>query len=184
MAPHLLIIGGADSGKSALAQRLAEALCPTPVYLATATAGDEEMARRIARHKAQRDSRWRTVEEPIRIAQVLGELEGVVVVDCLGMWVSNMMMRGMGEQEILEQFNELIGRLGSVACRVIFVSQEVGLGIVPGEPVARAYRVIMGRAHQMLVGAGVRAVLVIAGIPLVLKPFSVEELLEEVGNGS
>src|SRR5690349_2032491 len=142
-----LVLGGARSGKSRFAEALAERAA-RPIYLATGRAWDAEMAARIGEHKDRRGPRWSTVEEPLDLAGVLAGLaapDAVVLVDCLTLWVTNLMME---ERDIAAETERLVAGLPSLAGPVIFVSNEVGLGIVPDNAMARAFRDHAGRLHQ------------------------------------
>ena len=170
IARSLLVLGGARSGKSAYAQRLAEAHGPERVYLATAAAGDEEMAARIARHQAHRGQGWTTLEEPIEIATALmthAQPSRVVVVDCLTLWLSNLMLAGRDPGPALAALADAMGRL---AGPVILVSNEVGMGIVPDRKLGRDFRDWQGRANREIGAACDVVIFVAAGLPLQLKP--------------
>ena len=161
-----LILGGARSGKTSLALRRAEAGPGRPVMIATAEALDAEMAERIARHRAERGPDWRTVEAPLALAEALEGLakDEIAVVDCLTLWLSNLMHAGRDpEAETLGLIKALAGR------EVILVSNEVGLGIVPEHPLGRRFRDAAGRMNQALAAAADNALFVVAGLPLVLK---------------
>ena len=161
-----LILGGARSGKTSLALRRAEAGPARPVMIATAEALDAEMAERIARHRAERGPDWRTVEAPLALAEALEGLakDEIAVVDCLTLWLSNLMHAGRDpEAETLGLIKALAGR------EVILVSNEVGLGIVPEHPLGRRFRDAAGRMNQALAAAADNALFVVAGLPLVLK---------------
>ena len=166
-----LVLGGARSGKTAWAQRRAEtlALVGRPLtMIATAQAFDDEMADRIARHRADRDHRWRTVEAPLELAGALGALNAgdVAVVDCLTLWLSNQMA---AEADIEAAGLRLVEAARACPADLILVSNEVGWGIVPDNALARRFRDEAGRLHQRLAGAAEAAVLVVAGLPLWLK---------------
>jgi adenosylcobinamide kinase/adenosylcobinamide-phosphate guanylyltransferase len=166
----LLVIGGARSGKSAYAQKLAEAHGPSRLFLATGAAGDEEMSARIARHQADRGQGWTTVEEPLRVAAALlihAQPSRVVVVDCLTLWLSNLMLAGREPGPEVTALAQAIGRL---AGPVIFVSNEVGLGLVPETKLGREFRDWQGRANQEIGAACDAVIFVAAGLPLQLKP--------------
>ncbi len=161
-----LILGGARSGKTSLALRRAEAGPGRPVMIATAEALDDEMAERIARHRAERGPDWRTIEAPLALAEALEGLakDEIAVVDCLTLWLSNLMHAGRDpEAETLGLIKVLAGR------EVILVSNEVGLGIVPEHPLGRRFRDAAGRMNQALAAAADNALFVVAGLPLVLK---------------
>ncbi len=164
-----LVLGGARSGKSAYAESLVEAASGDPVYIATGAAGDAEMAARIADHKARRGARWRTVEEPLDLAGAL-EREAVggrvVLVDCLTLWLTNVV--GAGGDPAAEE-SRLVRTLDEVGAPVVLVSNEVGLGIVPDNALARAFRDHAGRLNQEVAGVADRVVFIAAGLPLTLK---------------
>lgn len=163
----MLVLGGARSGKSAYGERLIEESRLRPVYLATAEARDEEMAARIAHHKARRKG-WRTVEEPLELAGALGTVEAgeAVLVDCLTLWLSNLMA---ADRDIEAEAAGLLRALPQCAGPVVFISNEVGLGIVPDNALARRFRDEAGRLHQRI-AAEVDAVIgMMAGLPMVFK---------------
>lgn len=162
-----LILGGARSGKSAYAERQAEASGLAVTYVATAEARDEEMAARIARHRAERPDAWRTVEEPLALAEALRREANercCLVVDCLTLWLSNVMLAGR-EDEI----GTLLETLPHLKGRVILVSNEVGFGIVPDNALARRFRDEQGRLNQRIAALAERVTLVVAGLPLAIK---------------
>jgi adenosylcobinamide kinase/adenosylcobinamide-phosphate guanylyltransferase len=166
---RLLVLGGARSGKSRLAQSRAEASGLQPVLVATATAGDDEMAARIARHRAERDGRWRTVETPLDLLAALAAecAPGrIVVVDCLTLWLSNLMQAGA---DVEVETAALAAALANLAGPAIFVSNEVGLGLVPQTALGRAFRDAQGRLNQAMAAAATEVVFVAAGLPLTLK---------------
>jgi len=165
-----LILGGARSGKTTHALRAAEAAAETTgrglVMIATAEALDGEMEERIARHRAERGPRWRTLEAPLDLAGALGQVGAAetAVVDCLTLWVSNLMHAGRDiEMETASLIAALAGR------DVLLVSNEVGLGIVPDNALARRFRDAAGRLNQQVAAAADQVVFVAAGLPLVLK---------------
>ena len=162
-----LVLGGARSGKTRYALEQAQAHPGPLVMIATAEAHDAEMAARIARHRAERDDRWRTVEAPLELAAALGALhpEETAVVDCLTLWLSNLLH---AEQDPEAAAGELIDALDGPGRRLL-VSNEVGWGIVPDNALARRFRDEAGRLHQRLAARAERVVLVVAGLPLALK---------------
>jgi adenosylcobinamide kinase / adenosylcobinamide-phosphate guanylyltransferase len=166
----LLVLGGARSGKSAFALRLAEASSAERLYVATATAGDEEMAARIARHQAERGPGWTTLEEPLEIARAL-QAEArpgrAILVDCLTLWLSNLMLAKHDPEPAVAALAAAIGALGGPA---ILVSNEVGMGIVPGHRLGREFRDWQGRANGEIARACDAVIFVAAGLPLQLKP--------------
>lgn len=166
----ILVIGGARSGKSAYAQGLAEADGRAPVYVATAGIHDAEMEARVAAHRQTRDGRWRTVEAPLDLADALARHCGadrIVLVDCLTLWLTNLMLGG---HDIATATEALTARLPNLAGPVVFVSNEVGAGIVPDNRLARDFRDAQGRLNQAMARACEAVVLVAAGLPLLMKP--------------
>jgi adenosylcobinamide kinase / adenosylcobinamide-phosphate guanylyltransferase len=172
----LLVLGGARSGKSAYAQSLAEAYGSERLYLATAAAGDEEMAARIARHQADRGQGWTTLEEPLEIARALlthAQPSRVVLVDCLTLWLSNLMLAGRDPAPAVTALADAIGEL---AGPVVLVSNEVGMGLVPDNKLGRDFRDWQGRANRELGAACDAVIFVAAGLPLQLKPAATPNL--------
>jgi adenosylcobinamide kinase / adenosylcobinamide-phosphate guanylyltransferase len=165
-----LILGGARSGKSAYAQSLAEACSSQRLYLATGAAGDEEMAARIARHQADRGQGWTTLEEPLEVAAALlmhARADGIMVVDCLTLWLSNLMLAG---RDLGSAVTALADAIGGLAGPAILVSNEVGLGIVPDRELGREFRDWQGRTNREIGAACDAVIFVAAGLPLQLKP--------------
>lgn len=164
-----LVLGGARSGKSRYAETLAEDQPGECVYIATAEAGDGEMAERIRRHRARRGERWRTVEEPLALADAVRREAAAgraVLVDCLTLWLANLMEAG---RDIAAETESLLAVLGEATGPVLLVSSEVGQGIVPDNALARAFRDHAGALHQAVAAASGRVILVTAGLPMVLK---------------
>jgi len=160
-----LVLGGTRSGKSAYA----EDLCGGGVYLATAEAGDGEMAERIRHHRQRRGDGWRTIEEPLDLAGALKQHAGAgapVLVDCLTLWLSNLLGAGLGAEA---ETDSLVQTLSGLAGPVVLVSNEVGQGIVPDNALARFYRDNAGRMNQEVATVSTRVVLMSAGLPLTLK---------------
>lgn len=170
-----LILGGARSGKSRLAQELAERHRPPLLYVATGEAGDPEMAARIARHREARGPAWETWEVPRELPEALarvGDGFGAVLVDCLTLWLSNLLLDNPPDSELEAARDRLLSAAAQVTCPLIFVSNEVGWGIVPDNTLARRFRDLAGRLHQRLAEKADLVVLAVAGLPLVLKPSS------------
>ena len=165
-----LVLGGARSGKSAHAERLALGAGGEPVYIATAEAHDEEMAERIARHRADRQGRgWTTVEEPLDLAGAIGREARPgrsLLVDCLTLWLSNVMLAG---RDPADAQAALVTALGGAAAPVVLVSNEVGLGLVPETPLGRAFRDAQGRLNMRMAEQADRVILMAAGLPLLMK---------------
>lgn len=170
MFRRVFVLGGARSGKSSFAEKLA-AECGEPVlYVATATALDEEMAERIARHRAQRPPAWRTLEAPLRVYEHVSSTLGnaaTVVVEDLTLLLSNVMadVGADAEARVEQEINELL----ALQAHVILVSNEVGMGLVPPYPVGRVFRDALGRINQAAAAACAEAYLLVAGVPLRLK---------------
>jgi adenosylcobinamide kinase/adenosylcobinamide-phosphate guanylyltransferase len=166
-----LIIGGARSGKSSHAERQAQESGLRVTYIATGEARDEEMVERIAHHHKRRPTEWRTIEEPLQLADALGReaADGVcVIVDCLTLWLTNVLLADSPRRE--EEIDKLLSTLPVLPGRIILVSNEVGWGIVPENPLARRFRDEQGRLNQRLAAIASEVTLVAAGLPLKLKP--------------
>ena len=174
LPPVCLVLGGARSGKSTHAEKLATGSLhgapPQPaVYIATAQAGDVEMATRIMAHRARRGAGWTTIEEPLKLAEALEAAAAhgrPVLVDCLTLWLSNLMQAGA---DLDEAADDVVRTLDGYAAPVVFVSNEVGLGIVPDTPLGRAFRDAQGRLNMRMAGRADRVVLMAAGLPLIMK---------------
>jgi len=165
-----LVLGGARSGKSTYALRLAERLFRKPLYVATAEAGDAEMAERITRHKKSRGARWKCVEEPMDIASVIKSppaCDGILL-DCLTLWVSNVLLKE-GEKALARRTRQLLTALRQTNRKIILVSNEVGMGVVPEYELGRKFRDLAGRLNQDLAADADAVVFVLAGLPMVLK---------------
>lgn len=168
-----LLTGGARSGKSALAVRRAERSGLPVVFVATGQPRDAEMQERITRHRAERPEGWQTVEAPV---DLLGEVAGLpeqrcVLLDCLSLWVSNLMEHGDDEATTVARAQELARWAAAYPGVVVVVSNEVGLGIVPLHPLSRDYRDRLGRVNATLSRAADLAQLVVAGRTLTLDPW-------------
>ncbi|MEM9321105.1 MAG: bifunctional adenosylcobinamide kinase/adenosylcobinamide-phosphate guanylyltransferase [Pseudomonadota bacterium] len=168
MAKSILITGGARSGKSRIAEGWAQELGPSPIYIATGQAIDDEMAARIADHKARRGPEWSTVPEPLDVLRALEDTDGTGprLVDCLTLWLSNMMHHGRDWKTAAETLAAALGHLESP---VILVTNEVGLGIVPENALARAFRDAQGQLNQRLAAAVDAVYLAVAGYPMKVK---------------
>jgi adenosylcobinamide kinase/adenosylcobinamide-phosphate guanylyltransferase len=164
-----LFLGGARSGKSRLAQRATEALPGPWTYLATAQAWDDEMTDRIARHRTDRGAGWRTVECPIDLAQTIRTVEAPMLVDCLTLWLTNVMLGG---HDVARYGDDLIAAIGAARHPLMLVSNEVGMGIVPEHPLGREFRDEAGRLNQAVAAAVDRCWFVVAGMVLPLERFA------------
>lgn len=175
----VLVLGGARSGKSRVAETLAGKLGPRVVYLATAEVRDPEMAARIAHHRERRPASWRTVEAPTQVGQVLareGKEVDVVLLDCLTLLANNLLLPlgddpnpEEAEARLEGEIDSLLAAYEAGPASLVVVSNEVGWGLVPPYPLGRVYRDVLGRAHQRLAARADRVFLVVAGIPLDLK---------------
>ncbi len=165
----LFVLGGARSGKSRYAQQRAEALTGNHIFIATAEAWDEEMADRIARHRADRDARWHTVDAPRDLVAALDAASGtgaVVLVDCLTLWASNLLLADADMDAATDALAEAIARFEG---ELILVANEVGFGIVPDNALGRRFRDAAGRINQAIAAGTDEVMLIAAGLPLRLK---------------
>ncbi len=167
-----VLLGGARSGKSRLAIELAIEAGELVTYVATAPdiPGDEELALRVARHRAERPPNWSTVEEQLGLANALARVQTpTVIVDCLTVWLGNMMFHEHDEAAIVEASDAAITAIHERRLEAVVVSNEVGLGVIPANEMARAYRDCLGRVNQRWVAAADRALLMVAGRALSLR---------------
>lgn len=178
----IVLLGGARSGKSRLALRLAVRWDGPVTFVATAEARDEEMAERVSRHQAERPASWTTVEEPVALDAALARAPAgaCVVVDCLALWLSNLLEGGLGPDECERAATTAAATAAARTATTIVVSNEVGLGIVPATPLGRDYRDVLGRVNQIWVAAADAAALVVAGRTL---PLDNTDWLQEVTRG-
>ncbi|MEP2706483.1 MAG: bifunctional adenosylcobinamide kinase/adenosylcobinamide-phosphate guanylyltransferase [Roseibium sp.] len=170
------VFGGARSGKSRFAETLAENSGLQKIYIATGAAFDAEMADRIDRHQVQRGSSWTTVEEQIDLVGVIAREVSetrVLLVDCLTLWLSNLMF---ADKDIPDETARLVDALSGLAGPCLFVSNEVGMGIVPENRLSRSFRDAQGRLNQDIAEASGQVVFVAAGQPLLMKPNSQPEI--------
>jgi adenosylcobinamide kinase / adenosylcobinamide-phosphate guanylyltransferase len=166
----ILVTGGARSGKSRYAEERAREIGARHLYIATAEAGDEEMARRIAAHRARRGTEWTTIEAPVEIAHALAGNHGfdAAVIDCITLWLSNLMARG-DDIYADRAVDGLIASARAFDAPLFIVTNEVGYGIVPDNVLARRFRDLAGRTNQKLAAAADEVVLMVAGLPLFVK---------------
>jgi adenosylcobinamide kinase/adenosylcobinamide-phosphate guanylyltransferase len=167
-----LILGGARSGKSRRALCLGEELSRRIAFLATARAVDGDMSARIARHRAERPRGWTTVEEPLDVVPACRRLAAhhdLVIVDCLTLWVSNLLLRGDADRAILSGADELALLITERAVSLILVSNEVGAGVHPPTEIGFRFSELLGSVNQKVAAAADRVTLMVAGIPLAIK---------------
>lgn len=183
MKELVLVLGGARSGKSALGERLA-AEGERVLFVATAEAGDEEMAGRIAAHRSRRPRSWETVESPVDVAEAITRHSGgydTVLLDCVTLWVSNLLLRAVSPQgaeaSVREAVEGLLAAYEESQARWVVVSNEVGLGVVPPSALGRAYRDVLGWANQALARRADKVYLVTAGQALELKGLGARSIL-------
>ena len=191
----IVVTGGARAGKSDFAQRLADHLSPAAsdgrtgavLFMATAEAIDPEMADRIQRHRSSRPADWRTLEEPLHVTEAISQAsvseDAVILIDCLNLWVSNLLIRGQDtahgvvEEGIYEATRRLLDNYEGGRATYILVSNEVGLGLVPGNPLGRRFRDALGKVNQMVAARADRVYLLVSGLPLELKSLGGHNLL-------
>ena len=165
--PLTFVLGGARSGKSRYAERVIAALPPPLAYIATAEAGDDEMAVRIKAHRERRSAAWRTIEEPLNLHLALSACSTIpALVDCLTLWLSNLML---ADADIEKEIRGLEASLASRAAPTVLVANEVGSGIVPEYPLGRRFRDLQGVLNQRIAARADRVVLMVAGLPLAVK---------------
>ncbi len=168
----VLVLGGVRSGKSGFALKLGGALGPRRALVATAQPLDAEMADRIQKHREKRDSSWTVYEEPLQIGRILEKLDAaydVIVVDCLSVWLSNLMHARMNEISPEGAVDLLLRRVSGMRTPVIFISSEVGLGVIPDNALARRYCDCAGRMHQRVADCSEEVYWMAAGLPMRLK---------------
>jgi adenosylcobinamide kinase/adenosylcobinamide-phosphate guanylyltransferase len=172
MTKVLLVTGGARSGKSAYAEKRALALGSRLLYVATAQPIDGEMARRIEEHRKRRADAWQTIEEPLEIPEVLQlrrDPLDCVLIDCVTVWLSNLLLE-RGEADAEREVETLANWVARIATSLIFVTNEVGSGIVPDNPLARQFSDLAGRTNQRLAELADEVTLMVSGIPVTIKP--------------
>jgi adenosylcobinamide kinase/adenosylcobinamide-phosphate guanylyltransferase len=169
----MLIVGGAKSGKSSFALNVCNSLDRERVFLATAQAFDQEMEERIRRHQAERGSGWLTVEEPLKVAETITAHDSedtIILIDCLTLWLNNLYMEHGEDQEAIDEaVKNLARQLTDIHGAVVVVSNEVGMGIVPDNPLSRTYRDTAGYMNQRIARLSRKVVALLAGLPIVLK---------------
>ena len=173
MGSFTFITGGCRSGKSSHAQSLAESLSSDRrLYVATMQPLDSEMEKRVADHQAQRDASWYTVEEPYDIVRVIEEEQtraGVILVDCMTLWVTNLLLAEQSEEDIFAKVEAFADSAAGLSVPVVTVSNEVGMGIVPDNAMSRAFRDIQGAANQRIAERAQSVIFTVSGIPMKIK---------------
>ena len=173
MSRIIMVTGGARSGKSRFAERLAVGFDPVRGYLATGEPGDAEMAERIERHRGRRGGDWQTVEEPLQVTETLIANDGrfsVVLLDCITLWLSNMLFQCEGgAAEALLRVGRFTETFQALKTPLILVSNEVGMGIVPEHPLSRSFRDLAGEANELIAARADEVYVTISGLPLKLK---------------
>ncbi|HET6491239.1 MAG TPA: bifunctional adenosylcobinamide kinase/adenosylcobinamide-phosphate guanylyltransferase [Syntrophales bacterium] len=177
MARVILVTGGGRSGKSTFAQKLAESIAGSRAYIATCPVIDDETAERVRKHReARKAGRWETIEEPLALADALQQ-DGhdTCLVDCLTLWVNNVVYeaekegRDVTEDDVTRLCDEVLEACRRRAGTVIFVTNEVGMGIIPENPLARRYRDLAGRCNQAIARQAETVILMVSGIPVAIK---------------
>ncbi len=174
LPPVSLVLGGARSGKSTHAEKLISGILfgappRRAIYIATAEPGDLEMATRIMAHRARRGPHWTTVEEPLRLADAIrqaGRGDAPILVDCLTLWLSNLLHAGV---DLDEATDDTLAAVDGLTTPVVFVSNELGLGVVPETPMGRSFRDTMGRLNMRVAERADRVIFMAAGLPLIMK---------------
>jgi adenosylcobinamide kinase / adenosylcobinamide-phosphate guanylyltransferase len=167
----ILVTGAARSGKSQYAERRCHEMGERRLYIATAESKDEEMSQRIAEHRRRRGREWTTIEEPLELTEALIAQRGkidCVLVDCLTLWISNHLIGGDG-RHALEKVEQLVATLPGLDFDIVFVTNEVGWGIVPDNPLAREFRDLTGWTNQRIAQAADEVILMVAGVAMTVK---------------
>ncbi len=168
----IFITGGCRSGKSRYALDYANRRFSEKIFLATCEPLDEEMAHRVENHRRTRGPEWRTIEEPIEIVDKIGqheEEETVILLDCVTLWISNLLLKWDDDRRVLGEVSRLIESIKKSKASFLLVSNEVGMGIVPADPISRRFRDLAGWANQKIAEAADTAIFMVSGIPLFLK---------------
>ena len=169
----MLVLGGARSGKSSFALDLCNKMEGKRYFIATAQAFDDEMEDRIKRHQEERGCEWKTIEETIEIAERISEIDNensIILVDCLTLWLSNLFMKYESDNDkVYKKIGELVSGFTDIKGRVVFVSNEVGMGIVPENKLARLYRDAAGALNRKMAEKAAKVVITFSGLPMILK---------------
>jgi adenosylcobinamide kinase/adenosylcobinamide-phosphate guanylyltransferase len=173
MKKKLFVLGGCRSGKSSFALDRAQKFSgDSKVFIATCIPQDDEMKHRVMRHQEERSRNWHTVEAPVDLPEAIvdsGNEADLILVDCLTLWINNLLMENHDSDQILDEVQNLTRAVASVACPVILVSNEVGTGIVPENKLARLYRDLVGSTNQAVAECADQVIWVAAGIPVTIK---------------
>jgi len=173
MKKNVFVIGGCRSGKSSFALDRAQKFSgDNKVFIATCIPQDDEMKHRVMRHQEERSRNWHTVEAPVDLPEAIvdsGNEADLILVDCLTLWINNLLMENHDSDQILDEVQKLTRAVASVACPVILVSNEVGTGIVPENMLARLYRDLVGSTNQAVAECADQVVWMVAGIPVTIK---------------
>jgi adenosylcobinamide kinase/adenosylcobinamide-phosphate guanylyltransferase len=172
MSRIILITGGARSGKSLLGEQLAKGFGAPRAYIATSEAGDREMEERIERHRLRRGPSWRTIEEPFDLTGTILRNDGLfkaMLVECITLWLTNHLLKNDDPQMVMEEVKNLAMSFSSLSTPLVLISNEVGMGIVPENGLARTFRDLAGEANQLLAKAADEVHVTISGLPLKLK---------------
>jgi len=172
MKKKILITGGCRSGKSRFALDYANQHYSKKLYLATCEVLDEEMAQRVENHKKMRGPEWQTVEEPIEIVDIIGQYEDgveVILLDCITLWLSNLLIKGDTDLKIIDEINRFVEMIKQTSTSLIMVSNEVGMGIVPADPLSRRFRDLSGIVNQKIAEVADTVIYIVSGIPMFLK---------------
>jgi adenosylcobinamide kinase / adenosylcobinamide-phosphate guanylyltransferase len=169
----IFVLGGCRSGKSSYALETAQKFSGNKkVFIATCVPRDDEMKLRVARHQQERSRHWHTVEAPLHLPQAIVEAGGkasVLLVDCLTLWINNLLMENYDSEHILDQVQSLTRAVSSATLPVVLVSNEVGSGIVPDNKLARLYRDLVGSTNQGVAACADQVIWTVAGIPVIIK---------------
>jgi len=168
----IYVTGGCRSGKSGYALDYANRHFSKKLYLATCQVLDEEMAKRVEQHQATRGSEWKTIEEPLEIVEKLEDCwdkAQVILLDCMTLWLSNLLMRGDKDPKVLHEVERFVDHIAYSATPLVIVSNEVGMGIVPADPLSRRFRDLSGIMNQKIAGVAHVVVFMVSGMPMFLK---------------
>ena|SRR3989338_8650790 len=172
MGKITLILGGARSGKSQFALKLAEKTARSAIFIATATTSDNEMRQRIKLHRKNRPSRWKTIEEPGKLSLLVKRISkktDLIIIDCMTIFISNLLLEGRSDYSIQNEVNSVLITIRNSDFNSLIVSNEVGMGIVPDNRLARRFRDLAGKINQSIAAASDEAYLMVSGLPLKLK---------------